>query len=174
MPRIVIQRKENRWFSVHTHSKYSAKDALPSVRDVVARAKELGYRGLGLTDHGNMAGSVELYQECKKAGIKPFPGSELYLVKDRNDKKAKRYHVGVLAYTTEGYRNLVNLSTLTHENFRHKPLIDLADMAELKSQGKTEGIALTTGCFFGLVIQTLIHDGYTAAKQLVATFASWF
>lgn len=173
MPRIRITRN-TKWFSVHTHSKFSAKDALPAVKDIVARASELGYRGLALTDHGNIAGSVELYQECKKVGIKPFPGSELYLVKDRSDKKAKRYHVGVLAYTTEGYRNLVHLSTLTHEHFYHKPLIDLADMAELHQQGKTKGLALTTGCYFGLVIQTLIHDGYMAAKQLVATFAGWF
>ena len=63
-----------KYFSVHTHSRYSATDALPTPSQIVDRAAELGYQGLGLTDHGNMAGSVELYRACKKAGIKPFPG----------------------------------------------------------------------------------------------------
>lgn len=163
-----------RYWSVHTHSKFSAKDALPTVQEVVKRAKELGYRGLGLTDHGNMAGSVQLYQECKKAGIKPFPGTEFYLVKDRKDLKAKRYHTCIVAYTTEGYRNLIRLNTLSHQNFRFKPLLDLADLAAAADAGHTAGLAITTGCYFGLVTQTLLQDGYDAAKRIVAAYATWF
>lgn len=174
MTRLRIRRKnESQYFSLHTHSKYSVNDALSSVEEIVSKAKALGYKGLGLTDHGNMAGSVELYRECKKAGIKPFPGSEFYLVKDRGDKNAKRYHVCILAYTTQGYRNLIRLSTQSHRNFYYKPLIDLADLAELSESGGLDGLTLTTGCYFGLVVQTLVNDGYQAAKQVVATFASW-
>lgn len=163
-----------RFWSVHTHSRFSYNDALPRVEDIVARAQELGYRGLALTDHGNMAGSVKLYTACMKADIKPFPGSEMYLVRDRADKKAKRYHVGLVAYTTQGYRNLVQISTRSYRQFHHKPLIDLADLADFHDSGLSEGIALTTGCFFGLVVQTMLDEGYEAAKQLVATFAAWF
>lgn len=170
-------KAEPRYWSVHTHSKYSATDALPTPAAIVAKAKELGYQGLGLTDHGNMAGSIELYTECMKAGIKPFPGSELYLVRDRAVKKgpeAKRYHCCMVAYTTEGYRNLVKISTETHKNFHFKPLLDLTDLARFHELGWSEGIALTTGCHFGLVIQTLINEGYDEAKNVVAAFASWF
>ena len=175
MARIIINRKQHTgYWSIHTHSRYSYNDALPSVSDIVAEAKRLGYSGLGLTDHGNMSGAIELYRECKAAGIKPFPGTELYIVHDRNDKRSKRYHAGVVAYTTQGYRNLIHLSTLSHKNFHHKPLLDLSDFAQLSEEGRTEGLALTTGCFFGMVTQTLVHDGYDAAKSLVATFASWF
>lgn len=165
--------KHPKYWSLHTHSRYSYNDALPKVADIVQRAEELGYPGLGLTDHGNMSGSIELYRECVERGIKPFPGSEFYLVVDRNDKRAKRYHCCIVAYTTEGYRNLVRLSTQSHENFYHKPLIDLSDLAQAHEEGRTEGLALTTGCFFGLVIQTLINDGYDAAKSIVATLSSW-
>lgn len=170
-------KPEARFWSVHTHSKYSATDALPTPAAIVARAAELGYQGLGLTDHGNMAGSIELYTECQKAGIKPFPGSELYLVRDRSVKKgpeAKRYHCCMVAYTTQGYRNLIKISTETHRNFHNKPLLDLADLARFHEMGWSEGIALTTGCFFGIVIQTLVQHGYDEAKNLVAAFASWF
>lgn len=166
-------QKANFW-SCHTHSRYSYNDALPSVEALVDRAVQLGYPALGLTDHGNMAGSVKLYTACKRAGIKPFPGSELYLVRDRADKRAKRYHVGMLATTTAGYRNLVQISTRSYRQFHHKPLLDLADLAEIHESGMSAGIALTTGCYFGLAIQTLVDDGYEAARQLVATYASWF
>jgi DNA polymerase-3 subunit alpha len=169
-----IARSSSRYWSVHTHSRFSAQDALPSVKDIVARAKELRYPALGLTDHGNIAGSIQLYQECQKAGIKPLPGSELYLVVDRNDPKAKRYHACVVAFSEEGYRNLIRLSTKSHENFHYKPILDFADLAELSGRGQLKGLAITTGCFFGLVVQTLIQDGYMAAKSIVATYASWF
>lgn len=172
--KLVIKPREPRYWSVHTHSKYSFNDALPSVKEIVAEAQRLRYKGLALTDHGNMAGSVELYKACVKAGIKPFPGSEIYLVLDREDKKAKRYHLGLVAYTTQGYRNLIHISTRSHLQFHYKPLLDLADLAELHEQGRTEGIALTTGCYFGLVIQTLIKDGYEAAKHVVAMYSKWF
>lgn len=174
--KFVIRRapQPSQYWSIHTHSRFSAQDALPTVKDIVARAKELGYRGLGLTDHGNIAGSVQLYTECAKAGIKPFPGSELYVVQDRKDPKAKRYHMCVVAFTEEGYRNLINLSTRSHQNFYHKPLLDMGDLAELSAEGKLRGIAATTGCFFGMVIQNLVSTGYDAAKQLVATYKSFF
>lgn len=169
-----VQVRRAEYWSLHTHSRYSFNDALPSVKDVVAKAKSLGYRGLGLTDHGNMAGAVQLYQECMKAGIKPFPGSEFYVVMDREDKKAKRYHVGIVAYTEQGYRNLVYLSSLSHANFHHRPLLDLNDLAKAAGEGRTAGLAITTGCHFGLVIQTLIKDGYDAAKRITASLAQWF
>jgi DNA polymerase-3 subunit alpha len=107
------------WWSLHTHSRYSVNDAMPSVRDMVAKVKAMGQPALGIQDHGNMAASVELYQAAMKADITPFPGSELYFVPetaqyraDRVNKnvKATMFHLGVSAYTTQGYSNLVTLS----------------------------------------------------------------
>jgi DNA polymerase-3 subunit alpha len=186
--RIVRQRKlvikrAPRFWSAHTHSTFSAQDALPSVREIVNRVAELGQPALGLTDHGNMGGSVQLYQACKKAGILPFPGSELYLVKNINKTKyakgrkadgAGRYHMGVLAYTTKGYENLVNLSTLSHSQFYFKPLVDLESFARLHQDGRTEGLAITTGCYFGLIVQSLITRGEKTVKQYLKALDTWF
>lgn len=178
MTRIKIIRnpkvRESEYYSVHTHSRYSDRDALPDVAELVKRAAELGYPALAITDHGNVAASVQLYRECKKHGIKPMPGQEFYIVLDRGDKRSKRYHVGMVAYTTQGYRNLIYLSSLAHRNFHHKPLLDLADMAQAFEDGRTDGIALTTGCYFGLVITRLRDEGYESAKATVAMFAQWF
>lgn len=100
----------------------------------------------------------------------------MYLVKDRGDPKAKRYHVGVLATTPSGYEALVRLGTRSHtrENFHFKPLVDFTDLAEWHENGWTQGLALTTGCYFGLLTQTLINEGEDAARYVLERYASLF
>ena len=180
--RPLIRRTAEFW-SLHTHSRYSVNDAMPSVEAIVNRVASYGQQALAITDHGNMAASVELYQECSRKGILPFPGSEMYFVPDlaqykadyaNKHKKADRYHLGVVAYTTEGYENMVNLSTLSHQNHFHKPTIDYVMLAQLAEDGKTAGLAVTTGCYYGYAVQSLIHKGEHAVKQYLATLAEWF
>ena len=161
-------------WNLHAHSAFSAGDALPQVKDMVKTVVGYGQPALSLTDHGNMAGSIQLYTECARAGIKPFPGSELYVVHDRNDKSAKRHHMCVVAFTTQGYTNLVHLSSLTHANFYNKPVIDHADMAQLSEAGLLTGIAATSGCYFGLIAQAVVRDDVHAARQLMMSYDKWF
>lgn len=172
MPKIKISKSSI--FNLHVHSKFSFNDALPAVSDIVKTVSDFGQPAVGLTDHGNMAGSVQLYTECASAGIKPFPGSELYVVHDRGDKKAKRHHMCVVAYNTEGYKNLVNLSTRSYQNFYHKPLIDHRDLAELSEAGMLNGIAATSGCYFGFIAQAVVSDRSDQALQLMKTYGGWF
>ena len=174
------------WWSLHTHSRYSVNDAMPTVQAIVAKVAAMGQRAVGVQDHGNMAASVELYQACKKYDVAPFPGSEMYFVPDtaqhramRNAKKegrekASRFHMGVSAYTTEGYEHLVNLSTLSHRNHFHVPLVDYRMLAQLAEDGKTKGLAINTGCYYGYLAQTLLHEGEDAALQFLYTLESWF
>ena len=175
--------RSSRYWSVHTHSKYSVNDALPSVESIVAKVSNMGQKAVALTDHGNMAGSVELYTECMKQGITPFPGSEMYFVPDlaqyradyaNKHKKAERFHMGVIAYTTEGYENLVNLSTISHRQHFHKPTVDFSTLAQLAEDGRTAGLAVTTGCYFGYAVQSLIHRGAPAAISFLAALDTWF
>lgn len=168
-----IVRSSKVW-NIHVHSKFSATDALPEVADLVAKAKDYNQPALALTDHGNMAGSVQLYKECRKAGILPFPGSELYVVHSREDKKAKRHHMGVVAFTTEGYKNLVQLSTLSHKNFFNKPLLDHNDFGQLAEQGRLKGLAAFSGCLSGFVQQSLLKGDIYSASAYLKTYASWF
>ena len=182
-PRFRVEPTPLGWWSLHTHSRYSVNDAMPSVQAIVAKVAAMGQPALGLTDHGNMAGSVELYTECMKRGIKPFPGSEFYFVPETNQYRTDRttkgikstmYHLGVVAYTTQGYENLVHLSTASHKNHHYKPLIDYQMLAQLAEDGRTQGLAVTTGCYFGYLAQTLIHQGEGPALQFLHTLASWF
>ena len=161
-------------WNLHVHSKHSTNDALPSVAQIVETVAGYGQPAIGLTDHGNMSGAVQLYQHATAAGLKPFPGSELYVVHDRNDKKAKRHHMCVVAFTTQGYQNLVRLSTLSYENFYHKPLLDHADLAELSEAGLLKGIAATSGCYFGFIAQGIANGDQATAVQLMTTYNKWF
>lgn len=164
--------KRNYIWNLHSHSRFSANDALSDVKDMVKAVA--GQPALGLTDHGNMAGSVQLYKHCRDAGIKPFPGTELYVVEDRENKKAKRHHMCVVAYTTEGYKNLVNLNTLANENFHHKPLLDHNDLALLSDDGSLKGIAATSGCYFGFIAQAIVNGDEQRALSLMKAYDTWF
>lgn len=162
------------WFSAHTHSKYSAKDALPSVEAIVAKAKALEYPALGLTDHGTMAGSVQLYKECRKAGIKPMPGMEAYVTFDRTMTRNSTQHMGLLATSQVGYRNLVGLTTHAHKMFYRKPLLGLDDLARFAEDGMLDGIACLSGCWFGLV-PTLLREGDArSVRNILTALDSWF
>ena len=174
----VIRRPKPRddFWHAHAHSNYSTKDALPSVKQMVDTAARHHQPALALTDHGNMSGSVQLYKHAKRRGITPFPGLEAYLKRDATNPDEKRYHVGLIAFTTEGYEALVKLSSKSHtrQRFHHKPQVDFTDFAEWSQRGWTDGIALTTGCFFGMVQQAIEDHGDESASWIIKTMAQWF
>lgn len=167
-------RIPERFWHAHAHSRNSIKDAISEVSHMVDVAHGLGQPALALTDHGNMGGAIQLYKHARRAGIVPFPGSEFYL--KRSVEESKRYHIGIIAFTTEGYEALVKLSSRSHTRpwFNHKPHVTFDDFAEFSERGWTQGLALTTGCYFGMVVQTLITQGMESAEWLIKTLATWF
>lgn len=167
------------WGSLHTHSIYSPLDAMAKVGRLVEKAEFFNQPFLGLTDHGNMAGTIDLYKGCKKAGILPYPGIECYLIDpnadDQMDTKNKRYHLGLLARNLRGYQGLVRLSRVMHSrpNFSRFPRLTLNDLMMFgKEYGKD--VLLTTGCFFGLVQQKISEGDLRAAKRTLTMYASCF
>lgn len=163
------------WFNLHTHSKFSVLDAMPEVSEMVATIHRNNQPALGLTDHGLMSGNLQLYRECKKVGVAPFPGIEFYIVRDVEDKSAKRYHIGMLALSHAGYKTLVQLSSLSfrRDRYHYKPRIDLNDLAQMGEGGLLNDVAITSGCYFGLIPQTLINNGHKAAVQVARSLAAW-
>jgi DNA polymerase III subunit alpha len=176
--RIRLPQPKSRFWHLHAHSKFSVKDALPSPADMVKTAWKHDQPALALTDHGNMAGTVQLYQAARKHNLAPFPGTEFYVRQDRYDTKSPRFHLGLVAFTTEGYEALVRINSRSYSRergaFHHKPHIDFSDMAEWAELGWTEHLALTTGCFFGMVQQSIADGDTVSARYLLQTFATWF
>jgi len=68
---------------LHVHSEYSILDGACRIPGLAARAAELEMPAVALTDHGSLAGAVELVRETGKVGVKPLIGCELYVAEDR-------------------------------------------------------------------------------------------
>jgi DNA polymerase-3 subunit alpha len=125
---------------------------------LAARAASFDQPALGLTDHGVMNGSVELFTACRKHGIKPIVGCEVYVVEDharRAPGRLDRFHLTLLAATATGYRNLVKLSSAGFlEGYqRGKPSVDMAQLAR-----HGEGLIALSGCLQSRFCQYLIDD----------------
>jgi DNA polymerase III subunit alpha len=149
---------------LHVHSEYSLLDGACKIEALAARAAEFDQPALGLTDHGVMNGAVELYTACRKHGVKPIIGCEVYVVDDhlrRAPGKLERYHLTLLAADAVGYRNLVKLSSAGFlEGYqRGKPSLD---MAQLGAHG--EGVIALSGCLASRFCRDLADDRPADAK----------
>jgi DNA polymerase-3 subunit alpha len=143
---------------LHVHSEYSLLDGACKIDALAARAAEFEQPALGLTDHGVMNGSVELFTACRKQGIKPIIGCEVYVVDDHTRRapgRLERFHLTLLASNSAGYRNLVKLSSQGFlEGYqRGKPSVDMAQLAE-----HGEGLIVLSGCLQSRFCQHLIDD----------------
>ena len=69
---------------IHLHTYFSLLDGMGSPEERVLRAKELGMTALAITDHNHLGGCLEFQAACKKHGLKPLLGVELYWTWDRH------------------------------------------------------------------------------------------
>ena len=102
---------------LHVHTEYSLLDGLSKIKELVPNVLQKGMTSLAITDHGNMYGAVEFYKTCQKLGVKPIIGCEFYLAKDhlnRDTNNKKNYHLILLAKDRTGYKNLINLVSISH------------------------------------------------------------
>ena len=161
---------------LHVHSQYSILDGAASVRGLIAKAKSDGMTALALTDHGNMFGSKEFYDVCKKEGIKPIIGCETYVAEqsrhNKKDAKVDRsgYHLILLAKNLVGYRNLLKLVSAAYtEGFYYKPRID-KELLELHH----EGLIVSSACLGGEVPQHIMAGNMKEAEDTIQWFKSIF
>jgi DNA polymerase III subunit alpha len=156
---------------LHVHSEYSLLDGACKVDALAARAASFEQPALGLTDHGVMNGAVELFTACRKQGIKPIIGCEVYIVEDhalRAPGRLDRFHLTLLAATPTGYRNLVKLSSAGFlEGYqRGKPSVDMEQLAQ-----HGEGLIALSGCLQSRFCQYLIAErpdrARTHARELM-------
>ena len=160
---------------LHNHSEYSLLDGACRIRDLVAYAHELGMPAIAITDHGVLYGALDFYREAKKQGIRPIIGCEVYVAtRSRWDKEARRdgeqYHLTLLCYNAEGYRNLVQLvSRAWLEGFYYKPRVD----HELLEQYH-EGLIALSGCVAGEIPQLILQGRQTEAEQLALYYHKLF
>src|SRR6476661_5096652 len=145
---------------LHVHSEYSILDGACRISDLVARAAELEMPAVSLTDHGSMAGAVQLWKATRDTGVKPVIGCEVYVADDRKAHTKGNAHLTLLAADNTGYSNLVKLSSLGYlEGYYYKPRVDW-ELLETHSQGL---IALS-GCLSGRVCKAIEENRLTDAE----------
>ncbi len=165
----------SKFIHLHTHSHFSLLNALPKIPDLVKKAKELGMPALALTDAGNMYGTIEFYQACKKHEIKPIIGVDFYVAgRTRNDKQAgvdnRRTRLVLLAKNEIGYKNLMKLVTDSFlEGFYYKPRID-QELIEKYS----DGLICIMPHFSGATSMALKNDDTVKAKNIVDWYKKTF
>ena len=158
---------------LHVHSEYSLLDGACRIRDLARRARELGQTALAITDHGVMYGAVAFYKECKKEGVKPLIGCEVYVApRTRFDKEhgedSVRYHLILLCKNETGYKNLCYLVSMGFvEGFYMKPRIDMDILSR-----HAEGLIALSACVQGQVPQLILQDRYAEAKAAARGAAS--
>src|SRR5256886_13005300 len=157
---------------LHVHSEYSILDGACRVPDLVARAAELEMGSVGLTDHGSMAGAVQLWKATRGTGVKPVIGCEVYVSANRKAHEKGNAHLTLLAADNAGYANLIKLSSLGYlEGYYYKPRVDW----ELLST-HSQGVIALSGCLSGRVCKALEEnrpaDAEAELDRLVQTFGT--
>src|SRR6186997_1918966 len=155
---------------LHVHSEYSILDGACRIPDLAARAAELEMPAVALTDHGSLAGAVELYRETGKHGVKPLLGCEVYVTDDRRALKRDYAHLTLLAESNEGYANLIKLVSSGYlEGYYYKPRVDW-ELLERHSKG----LVALSGCLSGRVSKALEQGSPDDAKAELARLRDVF
>ncbi len=155
---------------LHVHSEYSILDGACRIPDLAARAAELEMPAVALTDHGSLAGAVELYREAGKAGVKPILGCEVYVADDRRALQKGYAHLTLLAESNEGYANLIKLASAGYlEGYYYKPRVDWELL-----QSHSAGLIALSGCLSGRVCKALENGNPTEAEKEIAQLRDIF
>ncbi len=159
---------------LHIHTEYSLLDGACRLGRLVQRAKELDMPALAITDHGALYGTVEFYSECKKAGIKPIIGCEVYIAQgsrlqnDHTDRPP--YHLTLLCRNYTGYRNLCRL--VSDSCSRGMGTVPRCDRDTLRRY--SEGLIALSGCVHGEIPRLLLQNRYDDAKAAAEWYTSVF
>ena len=145
---------------LHVHSEYSILDGACRIPELAKRAAELEMPAVALTDHGSLAGTIDLFKAAAKEGVKPVIGCEVYVTDDRHQQKKGQAHLTLLAETTEGYGNLIHLSSLGYlEGYYYKPRVDWELLERY-----APGLVALSGCLSGRVCRAL-EEGRAADAE---------
>lgn len=165
----------SKFVHLHVHTEYSLLDGLSNIGKLFSYIKEKGMDSVAITDHGVMYGEIEFYKEGKKQGIKPLLGMEGYItegnLKDRPERgRSPNYHILLIAKNSEGYKNLMKLSSIAHlDGYYYRPRMD---HQVLKKYSK--GLICTSGCPQAEIGQAISKDDFKKAKELTSWYQDIF
>ncbi len=150
---------------LHVHTEYSLLDGSCKIKELAARAKELGMDSMAVTDHGVMYGVIDFYRAAKEVGIKPIIGCEVYVApgsrfdRETSNGEDRYYHLVLLAENDTGYHNLMKIVSRGFvDGFYYKPRVDY-EVLEIYH----EGVIALSACLAGEVQRYLARGMYEEA-----------
>ncbi len=158
---------------LHIHSDYSLLDGASQLPNLVDKAIELGMEAIALTDHGVMYGAIELIKICRNKNIKPIIGNEMYIINGDITKQERRprYHQIVLAKNTQGYKNLVKLTTTSNlKGVQGKGIFSRPCINKELLKQYHEDLIVTSACLGGEIPQAILSGRTDAARKV----AKWY
>lgn len=157
----------------HQHTGYSFLDGASTPASVVKRCKELGMRYVCESEHGNVAGHIEMYDEARAEGLVPVLGTELYQKDDRYDNgKAKGYHLCLWALNEEGLHNLWAISSNTYYGTGQGHRTPNAKWEHFEGLGK--GVACTSACLASGIAKAAEDDNEEMALYFANRYSEIF
>lgn len=175
MPDAAEPIQKSPFVHLHVHSMYSLLDALGDPADLVARAKELGYDTIALTDHAALYGAVEFYEAATKAGVKPILGVEVNVAQGSMTERLAVIgdhvsHLTILAETDEGWRNLLALVSRSFlEGFYYRARVDKDALRRHHA-----GLIALSGCLKGEIPKALASRDDERAESLLKEYQDIF
>ena len=161
---------------LHVHTEYSLLDGSSKIKEITARAKELGMDSLAITDHGVMYGVIDFYKAAREVGIKPILGCEVYVApgsrfdKQPGESEERYYHLVLLAENNTGYGNLMKIvSRGFTEGFYYKPRVDYEILEQFH-----EGIIALSACLAGEVQRYLARGMYEMGCEAARRYEKIF
>jgi DNA polymerase-3 subunit alpha len=160
---------------LHLHTQYSFLDGAIRMKDLIKKTTELGMNSVAVTDHGNMFGALDFYQQAKEAEVKPILGMEAYVTgvtgtTTHKDHVRENFHLVLLAENNTGYANLKKLSSTAFIDGKYyHPRVD----RELLRQ-HSEGIIALTACLGGEVGKKAAKGDHDGARAAARTFKEIF
>lgn len=179
----IEEKKEDETFEVknkdfchlHVHTEYSLLDGFSRLKWLIPKVKELGMSSCAITDHGSMFGVIDFYKACKKEGIKPIIGCEVYVAArkytDKDPMLDKRSsHLILLAENNEGYKNLIKIVSDSYvDGFYYKPRTDKEQLRKY-----SDGIICLSACLNGEIPKALMQRNYEKALELAKEYRDIF
>jgi DNA polymerase-3 subunit alpha len=168
--------KHSDFVHLHVHTQYSLLDGMIRLEDLFKKAREYKMPAIAITDHGNMFGAIDFYQQAYKQGIKPIIGCELYVAPhSRTDKSSSSIgetarHLVVLVKNMQGYKNLMKLTTAGYlEGFYYRPRVDKELLKECH-----EGLIASSACLHGEIAGLIKQGNMEEAKKVAGFYQAIF
>ena len=160
-----IKEKTVAFTHLHVHTEYSLLDGSCKIKELAARAKELGMDSMAITDHGVMYGVIDFYRAAREVGIKPIIGCEVYVApgsrfeRENTNSEDRYYHLVLLAENDTGYHNLMKIVSKGFvDGFYYKPRVDYEVLETYH-----EGVIALSACLAGEVQRYLARGMYEEA-----------